>query len=58
MGKNKNSVWAQEVDYGEIYEEKHSQENFLNESYEALNRLYCKEQKRSKSAKRKRHCWQ
>ena len=58
MTKNKNSVWAQEVEYGEIYSEKTKKEDFLNESYEALNRLYRKEQKRSKIAKRKKYCWQ
>ena len=58
MGKNKNSVWAQEVQFGEIYQSENSKEGFLNESYEALSKMYQKEQKRSKISKRKRQCWQ
>jgi hypothetical protein len=40
VGKSKRSVWAQEVNYDDLYPEKFdTQDNILSHAYDALNRL-------------------
>lgn len=60
MGKNKHSVWAQEVQFEEATDELNGvvPKNLLKDAHEALNRFCQKEQKRGKNSKRRRHCWQ
>ncbi|MDD3014536.1 MAG: hypothetical protein PHC34_12610 [Candidatus Gastranaerophilales bacterium] len=59
MEKSKNSVWAQEVNYDELHSEKYDiQNSMLADAYEALNRFYKKDQRRSKFQKRSKDCWQ
>lgn len=60
MGKNKHSVWAQEVQieevsYGTVG---NNCTNILQEAHDALSRFCQKEQKRGKTSKKRRHCWQ
>jgi len=59
VGKLEKSVWAQEVNYDEIYSEKYdAQDNMLSNAYDALNRFYQKDQRRSKTQKKYKDCWQ
>lgn len=60
MGKNKHSVWAQEVQYEEVISEMDggAAKTVLNDAYEALSRFCQKEQKRGKTSRNRRHCWQ
>jgi len=59
VGKSRKSVWAQEVNYDDLYSEKYDvQESMLSNAHEALNRFYQKDQKRSKVQKKYKDCWQ
>ncbi|MFH0702632.1 MAG: hypothetical protein V2B14_03730 [bacterium] len=61
MNEKNQSVWAQEVQYEEINQvvcENEIPEDLMNKAYEAFNRFYQKEQRRNKSPKRKKPCWQ
>jgi hypothetical protein len=60
VGKNKHSVWAQEVQYDEINKQVNSNiiASLSVEAHEALARFCQKEQKRGKTSKKRRHCWQ
>lgn len=51
------SDWAKEVDLVELHHEKDFYDEILENAYEAINKFCRKEQKRSKIAQRKRHCW-
>jgi len=60
VGKNKHSLWAQEVQYQEIYDDVDSgvAKTVLTDAYEALTRFCQKEQRRGKDLKKRGHCWQ
>lgn len=61
MSKNKSSIWAQEVQYDELFNNSdhyNVAEKLLNEAYEALNRFSQKELKRGKIQKKVKQCWQ
>ena len=55
VGRNKDSIWAQEIQLEEIEE---LELEILEEAYEALNRFCQKETKRSKNSKKIKQCWQ
>ncbi len=52
-----NDTWSLDIDYEENKEEK-DKEDLLGYAQEALSRFYQKENKRSKTVKQKKHCWQ
>jgi hypothetical protein len=58
--KKNDYDWEKESGFGEFEKRNNTEidDDILTDSYEALSRFYQKENRRSKTVKQKRNCWQ